>query len=111
MKCKNECNKASYMRHRVTLQEPTLPSDGEPAPTAWTSKATLWGRVEASAGNEQNRGDQMQSLVNYTVTIRYRPDVTPRMRFKFGTTFLNVRAVFDPTGDRDILRCQCVELD
>lgn len=111
MKCKNECNKASYMRQRVTLETPTLPTDGEPGPSTWASKATLWARVEASAGNEQNRGDQMQSVVNYTVTIRYRSDVTPRMRFKYGTQYLNILAVFDPSGDREILRCQCKELD
>lgn len=73
---------------------------------------TVWGEVLAVGGGERVRGTQIEAGVNTLVTIRFRDDVTSRMRFAIVGTErkLNIVRAVDPDMSREKLVCQCSEL-
>ncbi|NJM34939.1 MAG: phage head closure protein [Rhodomicrobium sp.] len=71
----------------------------------------VWGAVEASSGKEIVGADRVTGEASYTITIRYRPDLTPSMRFRRGTETFHILAVLDKDGRRRLLTCQCERRD
>ena len=58
----------------VTLQSPTAPTDGETTSTFSDTKrayAIIRGRV----GMEQSRGEQIQAVAHFDITLRYDEDI------------------------------------
>jgi SPP1 family predicted phage head-tail adaptor len=98
------------LRHRLTLENPWRAADGGGgAATAWESVAEVWGAIETATGGESVSADRLSGERQPVVTIRYRDDVTPAMRFVSGYRLYPIRAVLDPDGRRRFLRCLCEE--
>lgn len=100
------------LRHRLTLESPSRTDDGGGgADITWDSVAEIWGALETSTGAETIAAGRLSGTAAPVITIRYRDDVTPSLRFALGARRLQIRAVLDPDGRKRFLRCLCEERD
>lgn len=104
------CLAPGRLRSRVSIETATTPTNGEPNPTYTTLAANLPAEVLQTSGGEYIRGRQVEAGVDALVTIRYRSDVNPRMRVKWGTRYLNIESAVDPTGYKTELLMKCSEV-
>lgn len=85
------------LRERVTIQQESLVSDdmGGSALT-WVSIATnptVWARIEQLQGREALQAMALQGPFMHRVWLRYRTDLTIKMRILFGTRIFNIRSI------------------
>lgn len=99
------------LRHRVMLQSRTAAADGQggEADEQWSDMARLSVMIETGAAerlvDEDRDGVRAQSMV----TLRYRNDVLPGMRFLYRGRVLMIRTVSDPGERFRWLVCACEE--
>ena len=99
---------AAQMRDFISLLK-SVPTDDERFGTTpdWQQYAQVWATVlpmvGTQAGAEEFVQMGVQSLVNYTVTIRYRSDVTNEHRIIYRGKTLELLSVVDPDGKRATL--------
>jgi len=84
---------------------------GGGAAETWEPVADLWAMLEPRSGKEVVEADRLSGSRKVDVTIRYREDVAPNMRFRLGDRSLDIRAVLDEDGRRRFLKCACEERD
>lgn len=103
---------AGLLRSRVTLQSKTETSDGQGGTTkAWADVATVWARVvPTDISGDVTEVQHTVSRRKYTITIRRRLGVTSAMRVMRGTQPLEILAVLDDDGMRDVLTLECREV-
>lgn len=100
------------LRHRLTLENQWRTADGGGgAAIAWEAVAEVWGAIETASGGERVSADRLSGGTQPIISIRYRADVAPAMRFASGDRLFLIRAVLDPDGTRRFLRCLCEERD
>jgi SPP1 family predicted phage head-tail adaptor len=99
------------LRHRVTIQQPTVSRDSAGSPTrTWATLGTVWAEVRTPQGFEQaaQEAGQVKASLTHTVRLR-RPDfaITPACRVRWGSRALEVQSVSDPDnrGEAQILLC------
>lgn len=104
--------RAGQLRQRITVQSATRTTDeGGGHTTTWADLASLWANVEALGGSERYAAQAVEGVADYTVTIRYRSDVTRLNRVLFGDRTLAIRAAFDPDSSGRMLVLLCREED
>jgi len=88
---------AGKLRQRIILQQPVAGSNaiGETIYT-WADVATIWGAVEPATGSWYYAGQQAESKVDGRVRIRYRADVLPTWRIKYGDRYLSIVSILNP---------------
>lgn len=93
--------RAGELRHRVTIQRKTGGTDawGSPLPNAWADLAKVWANVRHLNGAESIRAGAITSVVNASIRIRHRTDVTAAMRVVYAGKNYEIQAVL-PGGDR-----------
>lgn len=100
------------LRHRVTIQRntPAQNSFGEPV-ASWSALATIWANVLPSSGRENfiASGEQELATITHRVQMRYRNDLTPKMRIVWDGRNLDIESVQDPSGKREYLMVLCRE--
>ncbi len=90
--------RAGDLNERITIQQNTPTQDAFGAEVAsWSTVATVWAQVIAQSGSEQIAAGVGVATTIYTVTIRYRDDVTTQMRILYEGLTLEIRAVL--SGD------------
>lgn len=86
------------MDQRITLQVPTLTSDGGGGQTAtWgniPSTPVVWARVRPLRGDEDMEDGRMDAVGLTEFTIRNRTDITERMRIVWQSENYNIRRIF-----------------
>lgn len=88
---------ASRLKHQVILQEPQETSDGAGgAQLAWDDVATIWAEIAPLRGGEVLIAGRLQSNVTHRIAIRYREDVTAKMRLLYGARAFYIQAVLNP---------------
>jgi SPP1 family predicted phage head-tail adaptor len=100
------------LRDRITLQRQMVTYDEYGAEViSWSSIATLWASVLPGSVGERFVAGAVQELskITHTIRIRYRADITPKMRFVWGTRNLYINTIVDPTGRRAELLISCEE--
>ncbi len=97
------------MQHRLQLQSKTATADGAGGTSgAFTTFATVFGRIEAQGGGERFFGDQIEPRTTHKITIRFRRDlkVTHRILYSFTvdgakyTRLFNINRILN-IGERD----------
>jgi len=85
---------AGRLRHRVTIQSVTETRDTSTGAiaTSWADVATVWAAVEPLSGREFLAAQANQAEVVARILIRYRDDVTAKMRVLHGARVYNIRA-------------------
>jgi SPP1 family predicted phage head-tail adaptor len=72
---------AGTLNERITFQQATETRNvlGEMVPV-WSDIATVWARVEGVSAREYLSAGQMDVTITHKVTIRYRSELTQKMR-------------------------------
>ena len=106
------------MQHRLQLQSKTATADGAGGTSgAFTTFATVFGRIEAQGGGERFFGDQIEPRTTHKITIRFRRDlkVTHRILYSFTvdgakySRLFNINRILN-IGERDkYLELVCTE--
>jgi SPP1 family predicted phage head-tail adaptor len=107
--------RAGEMRHSITIQRYTSTQDSLGALVlTWATLCTARAMVEALGGTGRLETIPKQDLatVTYRIRIRFRSDVTPapKDRVLFGTKYLNIESVTDPSGRRREYVLMCTEI-
>lgn len=86
--------KIGDLRHRLELQAYTDYVDeyGKPYRN-WSTYATVWGQITPTASNETINGLQLNASTTHLVLIRYRAEILPNHRIKFGDRVFNIQGV------------------
>ena len=62
--------------------------------------ASLWCRLEPVLGDEPFQSGRVTEVVSHRIAMRWRPDVTARMRLAIGARLFEIEASADPDGRR-----------
>lgn len=99
------------MIHRLDLQTLTLAAadtSGQQAETWVTLRVGVPAEVRYLGGNEAFRAKSVNPEASAIVMLRYDPDVTQAVRFKFGGKYLYPLSVM-PDARNVWLTCMCRE--
>jgi SPP1 family predicted phage head-tail adaptor len=96
---------AGLLRERIAIEQESNVSDDQGGSTlSWTNVCTIWGRVSPVRGREALQGMQVQDETMHRITIRYRTDITPKMRVVWGSRIMNIREVTNPDEHKKYLQ-------
>lgn len=99
------------MRHRITFQQPIKTPDGYKGHTEkWQDLIDVWASVEPLSGREYFYAHQIKAEVTHRVKIRYRVDITEKMRIKHRDRVLEIESIIDLKERREILEILCREV-
>lgn len=101
----NSREQIGKLDERVTFQRPVNTSDEYNQPVSdWQDVATVWARVEDSSGGESFQADQVTAYMNTVFAIRYRDDVTEKMRILRlrNGRYYNIRSIKNPDRKRTL---------
>jgi len=92
------------LRERPTLQAQSQAVDsyGDIA-TTWADVATLWARFTPTKAAQVTLAGRDDAIREYTVTTRYRTDITTNSRLIWRGRKFDVRGVTDPTEQRQFI--------
>jgi len=76
---------AGRLRHRVKIQYPAETQDPETGAinVVWTDLATVWAAIEPLSARDFVAAEAEQSKVTARIVIRYRADITAKMRIYY----------------------------
>ncbi len=97
---------AGKLRHRVTIESLVETQDATTGAisTAWQAAASVWASIEPLSGREFLAAQETQSQIVARIVIRYRADVTTKMRVTHGSEIYNVHGVLpDKVSGREYL--------
>ena len=104
---------AGKLDRRIVIQSETIARDdfGGEDPT-WSTLATVWAGIEYRSGTETNEADQMVSMNKIMFTIRYRTDITARMRIYYNSVYYYITLV-EQLGRQEgtVLHCELRDRD
>lgn len=97
---------AGKLNCRVTIQcnKSSTGEFGEPV-TAWADVAQVWASIAHKSGLETIKSGADISIVQASIRIRYREDVTAAMRVVYRNAIYDIRAVL-----RDVTRHEYCDL-
>lgn len=95
---------AAQLYYRITLQQRSTAQDayGQQA-AAWSDVASVWAGIEHTDGKEDVASASVQPTTTAKVTIRWRADVTPKMRVVYRGQAWNIGAVLPQRNNRELL--------
>ncbi len=100
------------LRHRVQIETATRTADGGGGATiAWTLVAEVWAAIWTRTGDESFDLDRTAGRATHDIWIRFRGDVKPEMRVRFGSRIFDLRGAIDADDRGRWLRCPSVERD
>jgi SPP1 family predicted phage head-tail adaptor len=80
------------MDRRIVIETPTETQDSTGAAVAtWTTLATVWAEVRPMTGKETFTADQVLGDATSIFIIRYRSDITDKMRISYGGNYYDIR--------------------
>lgn len=100
------------LRERIALKCPITIDDGMggQSVTKWKTVAEAWAEVKARGGGETLTASQPMAQATYTISMRYRADISVRDRLEWRERELEVHAVLDKDGRRRWLELVCGEI-
>ena len=98
-------NLAGRLNQRIVLQQSVRTSDGAGgASVTWQDIATLWAEIIAIRSTETFTHDKLEPNNIYVVTMRYRADITTKMRFMLGSRILLITGIRNVDEEKQILK-------
>lgn len=93
------------MNERIVIQtvSEAQSTSGFPAPT-WSTFATVWANVQfgTSGADERILADRETSISPVLFTVRYRTDVTEKMRVSWRSDLFDIEAIM-PAPEKDYM--------
>jgi SPP1 family predicted phage head-tail adaptor len=100
------------LRQRVTLEAPVdTPDDSGSMTRSYAPLAQIWAKLTPLSGEARFVAEREEQAITCVVLIRWRADVTSRMRLVAGARALLIHSVYDPDGRRRFLLCRCEEIE
>lgn len=101
--------RAGLLRQEVTISQESQAADSQGGyALSWTTVATVYGEVRDLSTRELLQAQQAENSAAVGITIRYRTDVTAKMRAVVGSTVFNILGVRDPDGRSRMLVLDCM---
>ena len=104
--------RSGTLNSRIKIQQLTEGQDeiGQPI-MVWADLATVWASILNASGREAIKADRDVSVVQASIRIRKRADITSAMRVVHGVTTYEIKAVLQDEQRRDHvdLVCEIVE--
>ena len=95
---------AGDLSKRVTLQHPTMVSDGMGGWTVtFTDAATVWGAIWPVSANDTIQANATVLVVTHRIRIRYRSVLKTSWRIKFGNRYFAIVSIICPNEGREFL--------
>jgi SPP1 family predicted phage head-tail adaptor len=96
------------LNRRVSLQKlgPAQDSAGQPI-QQWTQFARAWANIKFVNGKEFATGGSEASSATVSVRLRYRTDLTAKMRVVYKDDVYSIVAVLPDEEDRDHIDLAC----
>lgn len=95
------------LRHRITFQSNTMTPDGQGGfISGWADIATnptVWGSLEPKTTSQRNFGGQNQYQRTHQCIIRYRSDITQKMRISFDSRLFQIHSVYPHKEQKNFL--------
>jgi len=89
--------RAGQLKQRITIQQPTQTKNAiDEVVSTWSTFCTIWAAIEPAVGSSYYAANQLDAKVDGKVRIRYRGDLEPTMRVKFGDRILNIVSIVHP---------------
>ena len=86
--------RAGELRNRITFQEPVHTRDTFQADViTYTDVVTVWAAIDWESGRRFLEAAQLNAEVQGVVRIRYRDDVKPEWRIKFGDRYFEIISI------------------
>lgn len=86
--------RAGKLRHKMTIEAPpTTRNAYNEATGSWTTFATVWGSIEPLSGRELVAARELQSDVDFKITIRYLSGVAAKMRVSWNSRTFDIAHV------------------
>ena len=105
---------AGPLRHVVAIQQPVtaiVDGLGATAPTTWTAVySAVRAEVRPLRGDQYLAGQQLASIVDYKIRIRYHSGIKNGWRVVFGTRIYKIVSVIDPEMRKIYLDLMCKEI-
>lgn len=102
--------RAGELRHRVDIEERrTIYGTRGEALDQWQKIGTVWASIETLSGTELDRARTTLADATHVVTLRYRPGITERTRFKFGERYFHVGHVNQVDQRKEMILATCGE--
>lgn len=99
------------MDKRVVIQTSSTSGDGQGGITeTWADGATVWASIEPLKGYEKFQAMQLETPCTHKVMMRYRDDVTTKIRLKFGTRVFNVKEATNLFEQKTWMRLLVLEM-
>jgi SPP1 family predicted phage head-tail adaptor len=100
----------SELDKRITLQQraETQGASGGQDVT-WTDVLSCWAKISPVSGRALDVAASLQAQVSHVVTIRYRPNITAKMRVLFQSRTFDIVAPLDEDENHVVLNLFCVE--
>lgn len=89
--------RAGRLDRLITIEQPiesTDPSYGAPIQT-WATLAQVWAQVKPVRGSEYFAAQQMNARVDTVFKIRYRSDLTTKMRISYGGELYDIQSIIE----------------
>ena len=103
--------KAGELNHRITIEknEPITSSDGSLLEN-WVTVVSVWADYQAKSGREFFAAQRFNAEVNALFRIRYRSDLTVKMRVKYKSRCFEILFLNDTDKDQGELVLACREV-
>jgi SPP1 family predicted phage head-tail adaptor len=103
---------AGDLRHRVTIESPERTSDeAGGAAIEWQGVAAVWAAIWSRTAGEKFSFDRIAGTATHDIWIRYRSDVTPDMRIRYGNRVFAILGAIDVDDRGRWLKCPSEERD
>lgn len=100
--------RAGDLRHKIMIQSRGAAADANGQQIIlWTNLADIHAKVEELGGYELMAANSIRASNTTRVTIRYRPDVTEKMRILYNGKILDITSTSDVDGRRRELELMC----
>lgn len=93
--------RAGRLDKRITIEQVSTSQNAKGEPIeSWSTLDTVWAEVYPVRGSETFEGQQVYAENTLGFRIRYRSDVTRKMRIDHGGTKYDIEAINEPRGTR-----------
>lgn len=97
------------LNRRILIQRPVSTPDAMGgASIVWTTAATVWSSLWPVSAGERIQANAPTLIITHRVRIRYRSDIKPSWRLKYGNRYLSVVSIINANeADRQLdLMCR-----
>lgn len=86
------------LNKRIELQSITYTDSAmsKDAVKTYSTEATVWAAIWPMSAKEQIQSMQNTMEISHRIRIRYRSDILPSWRIKFGSRYFNIISIVNP---------------